>query len=144
MIKEDNTLGYDKSLSQYYLKIGGVINELPISHGDLQRAFGGTDELIQKELKYLSQRVYNYMFSRNYAENHQWLKYKIYKDARNERYFIKEAIKAFVFGAYESDKDRNTYVNEENAYPNEVYTNLKNARLVGLGIYNGKIPDGDY
>ena len=144
MIKEDNTLKYNKDIGQYYLLPKAITDELPINDGDLKRAFGNTNDSVEKELKYLSQRVYNYMFSYNHPENHKWLKYKIYKNAKEERYFLKEAMKSFVFGAYESDMDRNSYVSDEKAYPKEVYMNLKNARLVGLSIYRGKIPDGDY
>ena len=144
MIKTNHKMKYDYEDSQYYLTPNCITEELPISDNDLSDAFGRDNESVEKEIRYLCRRVYNFMFSHNYPENHQWLKYKIYKNAREERYFLKEAMKSFIFGAYESDMDRNDYVDKTDSYPKDVYYNLKNARLVGLNVYKGEIPKGDY
>lgn len=144
MIKEDHKMKYDYEDSQYYLTPACIIEELPISDNELSDAFGRDNESVKKEIRYLCRRVYNYMFAFNHAENYDWLQYKIYKNARQERYFLKEAMKSFIFGAYESDMDRNDYINKADSYPAEVYQNLKSAKLVGLKMYKGERPKGDY
>ena len=144
MIIQDKTMKYDKAKQQYYLTPTAIVQELPVSDQDLKETFGDDNDLVEREIKYLCQRVYNFMFANNHPENVEWIKYKIYANQNNERYFLKEAMKAFVMGAFESDKDRNAYVNDKKSYPDEVLWNLQTSKLVGMGKYRGKIPEGDY
>ena len=145
MIKETEKLKYDYDDQQYYITPQAIINELPVSDDELKENFGDTDNDQMKEIRTLCRRLYNYMFAHNYPENHNYIKWRIYKNNFNERYFLKEAMKSFVYGALESGMDLNEYHSTtDQPLPNECLNNLKNANLMGLPMYKGKVPEGDY
>ncbi len=145
MIKETEKMKYDYEDQQYYITKLTVINELPISDDELTESFGDSDSHKEKEIRTLCRRIYNYMFAQNYPENHNYLKWRIFANNFNERYFLKEAMKSFVYSALESGMDLNEYHNTtDKALPTECVNNLRNANLIGVPLFKGKVPEGDY
>jgi hypothetical protein len=145
MIKETDRLKYDYDDSQYYITPQTIVNELSVSDAEMKKSFGDTDKKQSIEIRRLCQRVYDYMFSYNLPENNKYLTWRIYSNQRRERYFLKQAMKSFVFAAIESGMDLNEYISTpDHALPKEVINNLKNAQLINIGLFHGDVPDGDY
>ena len=54
-------------------------------------------------------------------------------------------MKSFVYSALESGMDVNEYHNTpDKSLPNECINNLRNANLIGVPLFKGKVPEGDY
>lgn len=141
MIVEDNYMGYDFYRHEYYLKKEAVVNLLPLEESEVDDML----PKVEKHLRRFSQRVYQYVYSRNTNANRQHIHFRIFKDLNGERQALLDAMLEYVMGAVQSGMDLNAYQDDQMSdVPHTAVSYLRNAALFNRPRYIGKLEYGEY
>lgn len=141
MITETKYIKYDYVRHEYYLTYAGVIEHTQYDDAEIKEMFVKPDQA----LKDMSRRVYQYIYSKNTAQNRKHIHFRIYNDISGERIAIQDAILEYFKGAMESGKDLNPYQDDEgNDMPSTAVDILRNAGLFNRGILKTETEYGDY
>ncbi len=141
MIIENNYMGYDYERHEYYLKKEAIVNLLPLEESEVDDML----PKVEKNLRRFSQRIYQYIYSRNTTANRQHVHFKVYMNLQGERQAIQDAMLEYVMGAVESGMDLNRYQDEQMSdMPYSAVEYLRNAKLFNLPRYLQPLKYGEY
>ena len=133
---------FNDELKQFYITPDDVQKDVPVTPTDLSATFGDGNA-IQQHLKYLSERVYDFLFSHisdfDTEQAQNCIRYSIYLNQSGERLHLRRAISHFAYAAMQNDEDVAEFIGKPMNWKPIVYEKLANSGLL-VGKFTCTIP----